>query len=301
MIEQTVPRREGYAPVPGGQVHYQVVGDGPGIPLLTLHGGPGAGHDYLEPLAAQGQDRPVIFFDQLGCGRSEQPGDPTLWRIERFTREVDALREALGLRRVHLLGQSWGGWLAIEYMLGNPDGVVSLTLASTSASLRQFVEEAALLIDVMPEPHRSVLQRATSAADYQTPEYAEAVLVFYQRHLCRLDPWPDALVRSVKNLDGNVVYATMNGPNEFTVTGNLAAWDRTADLGAIRVPTLITVGMYDEITPACAATLHRGIPDSRLVMFYASAHTAHLEEPERYNRVLREFLTQVESGSWSDE
>ncbi|MDX2093225.1 MAG: alpha/beta fold hydrolase, partial [Kofleriaceae bacterium] len=129
---------QGYIPVDGHRVWYRRVGSG-GIPLLLLHGGPGAGHDYLEPLEGLARDREVIFFDQLGCGRSDQPADRSLWRIERFVREIDTVRAALGLDRIHLLGQSWGGWLGIEYLLSQPRGIVSATLASTSASIPQFV------------------------------------------------------------------------------------------------------------------------------------------------------------------
>src|SRR2546421_1708639 len=118
----SAPRREGYLPVPGGRVWYQIVGSGPATPLLVLHGGPGAGHDYLETLEGLADERPVVFYDQLGCGRSDQPDDPSRWHIARFVREVDLVRHALGLDRIHLLGQSWGGWLAIEYMLRQPSG-----------------------------------------------------------------------------------------------------------------------------------------------------------------------------------
>ena len=122
---------EGRIDVDGHRVWYRRVGER-GVPLLLLHGGPGAGHDYLEPLAGLAERRAVIFYDQLGCGRSDQPDDPSLWRIERFVREVDTVRAALGLDRVHILGQSWGGWLAIEYMLSAPKGVVGLVLAHST-------------------------------------------------------------------------------------------------------------------------------------------------------------------------
>ena len=125
---------EGKINLDGYQIWYRRVGNG-GIPLLTLHGGPGAGHDYLEPLERLATDRSVIFYDQLGCGKSDQPDDRSLWQIERFVAEVNTVRQSLGLEQIHLLGQSWGGWLAIEYMLSHPQGVVSLILASTSASL----------------------------------------------------------------------------------------------------------------------------------------------------------------------
>jgi len=284
---------EGKINVAGYQIWYRRVGHG-GIPLLTLHGGPGAGHDYLEPLERLATDRSVIFYDQLGCGKSGQPDDRSLWRIERFVAEVDTVRRALGLEQIHLLGHSWGGWLAIEYMLSRPQGVVSLILASTSASLPQFVAETTRLKTELPLEIYQTLQRYETAGDYHHPDYEAAVLEFYKRHVCRLDPWPEPLLRTVANLNGNAVYETMNGPNEFIVIGNLKNWDRTDRLGEITVPTLITVGRYDELTPACAETLHRGIPNSRMVIFEESAHLAHLEEADTYLQVIADFMENTE-------
>lgn len=286
---------EGTVGVDGYRVWYRRVGRG-GVPLLLLHGGPGAGHDYLEPLGALAGDRMIVFYDQLGCGRSDQPGDRSLWRIDRFVAEVDTVRRALRLERIHLLGQSWGGWLAIEYMLTHPPGVVSLVLASTSASIPQFVAEASRLKAALPPATYQTMQRYEAAGDFHHPDYEAAVLDFYKRHLCRLDPWPEALVRSVRNMTGNAVYETMNGPNEFIVIGNLKDWDRIDRLGEIRVPTLITVGGYDEITRTCAETMHRGIAHSQMRVFEQSAHTAHLEETEAYLRVVADFLRRVEAG-----
>jgi proline-specific peptidase len=288
---------EGTISVDGHQVWYRRVGSGGGIPVLTLHGGPGAGHDYLEPLQGLAADRPVIFYDQLGCGRSDQPDDRSLWRIDRFVAEVETVRRTLGLPQVHLFGHSWGGWLAVEYMLSHPQGVASLILASTSASLPQFVAETRRLKSELPFEIQQTLQRYEASEDYRHPDYEAAVLEFYKRHLCRLDPWPEPLLRSVENLNGNAVYETMNGPNEFIVIGNLKAWDRTDRLGEIRVPTLITVGRYDELTPACAETLSRGIPRARRVVFENSAHLAFMEEPDRYRKVVADFMAETESPS----
>lgn len=274
----------------GFTIWYRVVGGGGGVPLLTLHGGPGAGHDYIESLADLAADRPVVFYDQLGCGRSDQPDDPGRWVIDRFTREVDTVRAALGLDRVHLLGQSWGGWLAIEYMMGAPSGIASLVLASTSASIAEFAACCAELRAALPPEVREVLERHEAEGDYEAEEYVHAVEEFYARHVCRMDEWPESVMRTVANLDGNQVYLTMNGPNEFTTIGNLRDWDRTARLGEIRVPTLITCGRHDEIGPGCAATLQAGIPDARTVVFEDSAHLAHVEERERYMAVVGEFL-----------
>ena len=291
------PTHEGYVTVPGGQVWYKVVGSGDRTPLLTLHGGPGAGHDYLESLEGLAVDRPVVFFDQLGCGKSEKPDDVSLWRIERFVEEVAAVRNALVLERIHLLGHSWGGLLAIEYMMSKPEGIVSLILASTSASLSQFAEEAARLKATLPQAVRDVLERYEATGDYHNPEYEEAVMEFYKRFVCRLDPWPDPVMRTLNNLTNNPVpYETMQGPNEFTITGNLKDWDRVDRLGEITSPTLITCGRYDELGPACAETLHRGIPNSEMHIFEQSAHLAHVEEAERYLQVVRQFLGQSEQN-----
>lgn len=278
------------------QIWYRRVGNG-GIPLLTLHGGPGAGHDYLEPLEGLATERPIIFYDQLGCGNSDQPDDRSLWRIERFVAEVDTVRQALGLAQIHLLGQSWGGWLAIEYMLTHPAGVVSLTLASTSASIPQFVAETKRLKAALPPEVYETMQRYEAAEDYHHSEYEAAVQEFYKRHLCRLAEDPEPLQRTMANLERNpTVYETMNGPNEFVVIGNLKDWDRTERLHEINVPTLITVGRYDELTPACAETMHQGIPNSQVVVFEESAHLAHLEETERYLEVVAAFLADVEGS-----
>lgn len=288
-------REEGFVQVDGYQVWYRRAGEG-GVPLLILHGGPGAGHDYLESLEALSADREVVFYDQLGCGRSDRPDDASLWRIDRFVTEVDTVREALGLERVHLLGQSWGGWLAIEYMLSHPRGVVGLVLASTSASIPQFVAEAERLKAALSPEVYETMRHYESSGDLHHPDYEVAVMEFYRRHLCRLDPWPVPLLRSLENLDGNPVYETMNGPNEFFVIGNLRDWDRAQRLGEIDVPTLVTVGRHDEITPACAETIHHGIPGSEIRVFEESAHVAHLEETEVYLRTVADFLARAEAG-----
>ena len=283
---------EGYVEVEGGRVWFRRLGEGDALPVLLLHGGPGAAHDYMLPLAERlSEHRPAIVYDQLGCGRADRPDDTSLWTVDRSVTEVDQVRAALGLDRCHLLGQSWGGWLAIDYMARGPVGVAGLVLASTSASIAQFVAGARRLIDALPEPHRTALQELGARGEYDHPDYRAAEQEFYRHHLCRMNPWPEALVRSSDQMEGNQVYLTMNGPTEFDVIGRLRTWDRTPDLGRIDVPTLITCGRYDEITPACSETIAEGIPDARVVVFEESAHVAHLEEGERYAAVVEDFLT----------
>jgi len=289
-IEEAEERR---VDVTGGSVWTARIGPEEGVPVLLLHGGPGAASDYMIPLAERLADhRPTIVYDQLGCGRSDQPDDTSLWTVDRSVEELDQVRAALGLDRCHLLGQSWGGWLSIEYMTRGATGIERLVLASTSASIPEFMAGARGLIEQLPEPHRTVLIELGEKGEYDHPDYQAAVEVFYHRHLCRMDPWPEALVRSGEQMDGNPVYLTMNGPTEFDVIGLLREWDRTADLGRIGVPTLVTCGRYDEITPSCSETITRGIPDARMRVFEQSAHCAHLEEADDYARIVEAFLSE---------
>jgi proline-specific peptidase len=289
--------RSGMIDVLGGRVWYRCLGRRSALPpLLIVHGGPGAASYYLEPFAERmASGRPVVVYDQLGCGRSEKPDDTSLWTLDRACRELDDVRRALGLEECHLLGQSWGGWLSIEYLVRGTDGIASVVLASTSASIPQFVGEARRLIEAMPEPWRSTLVRLGGRGAYDSPEYQEAVAEFYRRHLCRIDPYPECVERSVAQLP-NQVYLTMNGPTEFDVIGSLRTWDRTADLGRIAVPTLVTVGGYDEIPLPCSQTLVDGIAGAHLVLFDESGHMAHEEEPQRYAAVVSAFLDGVDGS-----
>jgi proline-specific peptidase len=281
---------ERYVEVPGGRVWVKVVGSGPRPPLLVLHGGPGAGHDYLESLGDLAGDRPVVFYDQLGCGRSDKPDNPALWTVERFVAEVEAVRRALGLRHFHLYGHSWGGWLAIEYLLTQPREVAAVVLASTSTNAPQFVAGTRYLRSLLPADVQRVLDEYEAKGDYTAPEYLDAVNVFYANFFCRLDPYPEALLRSAANVDGNQVYATMNGPNEFVMTGNLAAWDRTSQVHRIRNPVLLTRGRYDEFSVDCTDTLEQRLRCTERVEFPHSAHMAMWEDRQDYMRTLAAFL-----------
>lgn len=292
--------KEGFITISGGhRLWYRIAGQGNAIPLLTLHGGPGGGHDYLEPLDALGSERPVIFYDQLGCGRSDRPDARPMWTIERFADEIDEVRAALGLERIHLLGHSWGGWLGIEYLLRRPKGIIGAVLASTSASTQQFTAECDRLIGEMPDKMQRALREHGLAGNYANPDYQEAMMEFYKRHVCRLPEWPDCVMRTVANLDGNHVYDTMNGPNEFTTIGNLRYWNRIPDLHQINLPVLLTCGRYDELGEACARTILDRIAGGRLQVFEHSAHLAHVEEPGAYMECVSAFFRDAESRTAS--
>jgi L-proline amide hydrolase len=291
---------EGTIPFHGYNTWYRIVGDGedPGkLPLLALHGGPGATHDYLEPLEALARTgRRVIFYDQLGCGNSDHPPNPALWTVDLYVEEVGAVRRALGLDRVHLLGQSWGGMLAMSYALTRPAGLASLIVADSPASIPQWVAEANRLRAELPPEVQQTLLEHEAAVTTDDPAYQEAMLVFYRRHVCRIDPWPESVTRTFDQIDRYPeVYHTMNGPSEFHVIGTLKDWSIVDRLDEIRVPTLLLSGRYDEATPAIVGTIHQGISGSEWVIFEESSHMPHVEETERYLQVASDFLERVES------
>jgi len=291
---------EGFIPFRSWKTWYRVVGkqeEAGRLPLLCLHGGPGATHDYFGSLEAfSSSGRRVILYDQLGWGNSDHIHDPAMWTIELFVDEVGEIRRALGLERVHLLGHSWGGQLAMEYALSQPAGLESLVLADTLSSAPQWAIEARRLIgELPPEVQRAILDHE-AAGTTESSEYQDAMKVFSRFHAGgHIDPKPKWVKVAFNKLETNEVYLTMWGPSEFYVTGTLKDWDITSRLGEIRVPALVLCGRYDEATPNLAETIHRGIPKSELVIFEHSAHFPHIEETERYLRVLDLFLGRVEA------
>lgn len=291
--------QEGFIPITGEyRVWYRIVGGGAEhekTPLLTLHGGPGVPHDYITDMAAlASESRRVIFYDQLGCGRSDQPDNPAMWTIERSVAEIGTVRRALGLEQVHLWGQSFGGLFAIEYALSQPPGIVSLILASSTSSIPLWVAEANRLREALPSEVLATLLSHEQAGTLDDPAYMQATEVFYDRHVIRLKPIPPHVQRSMDQ--AGQVYLTMNGPTEFLVTGTIKDWDRSNRLSEIRVPTLITSGRYDESTPLLNEVLHKGIAGSQWVIFEHSSHMAHVEERDLYLATVKAFIEGVEAN-----
>jgi proline-specific peptidase len=281
----------------GHEVYYEIHGDGPQT-LLGLHGGPGLDHRYLERLGSLASgDLRVVLYDQLGGGRSDRPDDPGLWTVERFVEEVDALRRALELGPVHLFGQSWGGWLALQYALDHPDAVRSLILSNTSASIPETWAGMLTLKASLPPDVLVRIARHEAAGDFADPDYLACVNELYARHLRRATPFE--LDRSLAELqevlalfeDIGPAYEVMWGPNEFMCRGTLLDWDVTDRLGEIQVPTLILCGWHDELTVAGHRTMADRIPDNEFVIFGHSSHLTILEkEAESYLAVIRRFV-----------
>jgi L-proline amide hydrolase len=284
----------------GGQqlsTWHRVVGDlsSARLPVVALHGGPGAAHDYLLSMAALADDgRAVVFYDQVGNGRSTHRPDlgAEFWTVELFVRELGLLLDHLGIADRHaVLGQSWGGFLAQEHALTQPTGLRAMVLADTAASFPDFVAECNRLRELLPPEAEAVLRRHEADGTTDSAEYAAACDVFYRRHVCRLDPWPAQLDEGFAWIERDpTVYHTMNGPSEFHVVGSIKDWSVADRLHEIQVPTLIVSGRYDEATPALQETLVAGINSSEWVVFENSAHCPHVEEPERFIEVVGDFL-----------
>lgn len=293
---------EGYAGFDGHRVWYRVVGDldaarsgsGP-APLVTLHGGPGATHDYLlsmQDLARGG--RAVVFYDQTGSGNSDHFPDrgAEYYTVDLFVRELDSLISQLGIAgRYHVLGQSWGGMLAQEHAISQPDGLRSVVLSNTPASFRAFSVAADALRAALPPDVEAALRRHEAAGTTDDPQYAAACNVYYGRHLCRLDPWPAEVVRTFELLDRDpTVYHTTNGPSEFHVIGSFKDWTAAARLGQILVPALVISGRHDEATPQIQEDIVRNIPDAEQVILENSSHMPFWEERAAYMTAVGGFL-----------
>jgi len=284
---------EGYVKILGFNLFYRTYGKPTKGTVLCLHGGPGATHDYLlslEDLAQFGYR--VVLIDQLGCGKSERPRSTGLYTIAHNVEEVEGVRTALRLGKVHLMGSSYGGALAIATALKYQRNLRSLIVTGGLASVPLTVREMRRLVNRLPLKVRATLAKYEAREEYRNPKYLAAVDVFYRRYVCRLPVWPREVTYSFDHMSGPV-YFTMNGPNEFTIIGTIKDWDVTDQLPTIHVPTLVTVGRYDEVTPHVAESIHRGIKGSKLVRFERSAHLAMWEERSRYIEVLRDFLDGV--------
>ncbi len=263
--------------------------------MLCLHGGPGSTstyHERLEPLA---DERAVVRYDQLGCGRSERP-ENARWTLELFRAEVDAVRAELGLERVHLLGTSWGGMLALEHALARPGTLAGLVLSSTLASAEQWTGEVRKLRDAMPPEVVAVYDEADRTQRWEGPEWDAADEAFAERHFYRGALDETELLERMRAGRSPEAYHAMWGPNEWTATGELAGWDVRDRLGEIDAPTLVIRGAYDLSTEPVSQTLVDGIRGARLVVFEESSHAPAIEETERYLEVVGDFMREAEAG-----
>ena len=286
-----VPPTEGYVRVPGGTIYYARMGNGPGTPLIVIHGGPGSGSYSLKPFGALGDERPVIRYDQLGAGKADHPTDTTLFTVDRAVAELQALRDSLGLTEVHLLGQSWGAMLLEAYMGSKPKGVKSVTFLSPLVTTAQWEQDADSLIKTLPDSVQQAI--TTNEANHTTdsPAYQAATLEYYRRFLNRK---PMHIPGADTASHGDLVYNYMWGPSEFTSTGTLKTFDGTEWLKGVRVPALFMAGEFDEATPASTERFSKLVPNAEFKVIPGSGHVSQSDNPEFMLAAVRQFLRSAE-------
>jgi proline iminopeptidase len=283
---------EGYIEVTGGRVWYKMFGGNlENTPVIVLHGGPGSSSFSIQQIKDLAEERPVIFYDQLGCGKSDRPTDTSLWKLERFVEELGQVKEALSLDEVHILGHSWGTTLAAAYYLHNQEGVKSIIFSSPCLSAPRWAEDQERNRKKLPQAIQDTLKRCEENGTTDSQEYKDATLEFNKQFVCRIETPPEKLKQGgqYKNPE---IYNIMWGPSEFHVTGNLKDFDCTSRLGEVKVPTLYTCGRYDEATPESTEYFSSLTPGSKFHVFENSAHLPYYEEPKKYIKTISNFLNE---------
>ena len=285
---------EGYMPYLGYQTYYRIVGECKGNkkPLLLLHGGPGSTHNYFEVLDRLADEgRAIISYDQIGCGNSYVDGHPELWCSETWDNELIQLRKHLGLDEVHILGQSWGGMLAIEYLCDyKPEGVKSVILSSTLPSAELWAHEQHRMIKFMSQEDQDAIAKAEETGNFDDPAYLAANDRFMLLHCAGevTEDSPECLRRPVKK--GGEAYVVGWGPNEFTPQGTLKDYDVTEQLKDIKEPTLVINGGNDLCTPYIAKYMYDRIPNAEWELFRECRHMCFVEDNDNYVELMKEWL-----------
>ena len=285
--------KEGFIEVEGGKIWYRIDGEGDKTPVLLLHGGPGSSSFYLEPLKELSQDRPVIFIDQLGCGRSTRITDTTLMTIEKNVEQLEQVRKALKLEKFYLYGHSWGTMLGMDYYVKYPKGIQGLIFSSPLFSTKIWTDDADTLIATLPEATQKAIRESERQKNYENEAYKEAMNVYYKAYVRRSDKSKSQQDTAAKFFGENV-YNFMWGPSEFTATGNLLNYNRLKDLPKITVPTLLTAGEYDEARPSSVRYYTSLIPGAQFKEIPQAAHSTMMDNPKEYIGVLREFLKKMD-------
>ena len=279
--------------VPGGNIWYKVSGTSKGTPVVLLHGGPGMSSFYLKPFEELGNDRQVVRYDQLGGGKSDVITDTTMFTIDHFVRELDSLRTFLKLPKWHVFGHSWGTIVALEYYRAYPERVASLTFGSLCFDIPGWEQSTRHLLTTLPDSLQEAVTKAELTGRYDEPAYQEAMNIFYSLYVWRRPVQAD--LDSMFATYNAGIYSYMWGPSEFSITGTLKNYDATSLLPNIKVPTLFTVGEFDEISVQAVKGLATKVPDARFAMFPGSSHMTPWDARDENIKVVREFLQFADS------
>jgi proline iminopeptidase len=292
---------EQFVSTPAGRIWVGTYGaDAPGLPLLVLHGGPGF-LSMPREVCDLADERPVIFYDQLGCGRSERPADAGCFSVAHYVEELALLREALDLDRFHILAQSWGAMLAAEYVLRyQPRGLASLVLCGPLLSTPLWERDQRQYVKQLPETSIRIIEEAERLGQFDGADYHRVTMQYYQRHVCRLDPWPVDLLEALGQMNGEV-YTTLWGHSEFTVTGTLKGADLLPRLPEIQQPVLLVCGEHDEAAPATIHAYRNQLPQGEMAVIPNASHCHHLEEPDIFRVIVRTFLRRTAAADSGPE
>ena len=291
---------EGYVEVTGGKIWYKVIGSGAGKPLMVMHGGPGGRScGAIAAYQALASDRPIIFFDQLESGLSDHPNDTSLWKPQYFALQVEALKQKLNLDEFHLLGSSWGGSVAIEYMATqNTDAVASVIFSGPLISTPQWMKDSKVLISKLSQPVQDTINKYEALQDYTAPAYLAATDTFYANFLSRKKGGALAVECDGVPKSNKGIYEYMWGPTEFNATGTLRTFDRINDLKDIQQPTLFIGGEFDEVLPETLYYYQTLVPGSQVAIVPNAGHNKTGDNPADFMRMIGTFLSEVEAGSY---
>jgi proline iminopeptidase len=284
------------------------IGNNPRIKLLLLNGGPGATHEYFECfenfLLPEGVE--FIYYDQLGCGLSDNPKDTTMWDLARFVEEVEQVRKALNLNKdnFYLLGHSWGGILAMQYAIKYQDNLKGLIISNMMSSCPAYGKYAREVL--APQFNQKILdtiRQIEAKGDFQNPKYMELLMPnFYAKHICRLplDKWPEPFNRALSKMNQSL-YVTMQGPSEFGIGGNLINWDVSKKLPEIKTPTLTIGGKHDTMDPEHMKWISTQVQQGRNITCPNGSHMSMYDDQKNYFPGLIQFIKDVDAGTFKAE
>ncbi len=299
-MPQVIPEKEEYIEVQGGKIWCKIIGDGSGIPLIVVHGGPGGRScGEIAAFSLMADERPVIFFDQLESGFSDRPNDTSLWKLPYFVDQLAAVKEALDLKKYHLLGSSWGAAVVMEYMLTeDTEGATSVVFAGPYLSTPIWMKDAKALLAELPDEIQDTIAKYEALKQYDAPAYLAATDSFYIRYLVRTG-WP---TKASEDCNGakpfnKAIYNYMWGPTEFNAIGILMDFDRTDRLHELNVPVLFVVGEFDEVRIETMYRFQQKVKGAKSAIIPGAGHAKAIDNPEEYIKALSNFLSWVETDS----
>ena len=280
-------------------------GNNPKIKLLLLNGGPGATHEYFECMEnfLPAESIEFIYYDQLGCGNSQDPKDTSLWDLNRYVEEVEQVRQALNLdnSNFYLLGHSWGGILAMQYAIKYQDNLKGLIISNMMSSGPDYGKYAQDVLAKQFDPKiLDTIRQIEAKGDFLNPKYMELLLPnFYAKHILRLplDKWPEPVNRSFAVINQSL-YVTMQGPSEFGISGKLVNWDVKAQLPNIKTPTLTIGGTYDTMDPEHMKWMSTQFPRGRFLLCPDGSHLSMYDDQQIYMKGLIQFMKDVNEGKF---